>query len=182
MTAQARDGLIFDDAPWLYDRHRPGYPDTAVAALVELARLVKSSRVLEVGAGTGQLTTKLLDRGLTVTAIEPGARMAVLLRGKLSANPSASVVESRFEEATRLTGTFDAVVSSTAFHWVDPDRRYDLAARVLRDRGSLENHRRLPSARRNALLGEIRRFVTEELGDRFVDRYVTTVCVGRKRG
>jgi SAM-dependent methyltransferase len=108
--------------------------------------------------------------------------MAVLLRGTLSANPSASVVESRFEEATRLTGTFDAVVSSTAFHWVDPDRRYDLAARVLRDRGSLENHRRLPSARRNALLGEIRRFVTEELGDRFVDRYVTTVCVGRKRG
>jgi hypothetical protein len=42
-------GLIFDEAPSLYDRYRPGYPPAAVDALVELARLGPGARVLEVG-------------------------------------------------------------------------------------------------------------------------------------
>ena len=263
MTARGPGGLIFDDVPSLYDRYRPGYPDRAAAALVELAQLRDGSKVLEVGAGTGQLTTALVDRGLIVTALEPGARMAALLRRKLAPFPSATVVVARLEDAGSFDVSFDAVISATAFHWVDPDRRYALAGQVLRDRGSLAlirndhalspqseayyrgvapiyerlapemgppyapppereipglrdeivasgvfelvderqfawneeyaasaligllrtypQHRQMPSARRRTLLGEIRRFVEEELGDRFVDRYVTTVCVGRKR-
>jgi SAM-dependent methyltransferase len=263
MTVRDLGGLIFDDVPSLYDRYRPGYPDRAVAALVELAHLRDGSKVLEVGAGTGQLTTALVDRGLIVTALEPGARMGALLRRKLAPFPSASVVGSRLEDVARFDMPFDAVISATAFHWVDPDQRYVLAAQVLRHRGSLalirndhalsteswayyrgvapiyerlapemgppyvpppedeipglrdemvasgvfelvgeqqfawneeytasaligllrtySQHRWLPAARRRALLGEIRRFVEVELGDCFVDQYVTTVCVGRKR-
>jgi SAM-dependent methyltransferase len=264
MTARKPDGLIFDDAPSLYDRYRPGYPDTAVAALVELAQLGEDSRILEIGAGTGQLTVALLARGLTVTALEPGPRMAAVLRRKLTPYPSATVIGARFEDAATFDAAFDTVISATAFHWIDPDQRYALAGQVLRDRGSLalirndhalspqseayyrgvapiyerlapemgppyqpppegeipglrdemvasgvfelvderqfawdqpytasaligllrtySQHRRLPSARRIALLGEVRHYVMEELGDRFVDHYVTTVCVGRKRG
>ena len=46
----------FDEAPELYDRVRPGYPEEAVEDLATLARLRPGSRVLEIGCGTGQAT------------------------------------------------------------------------------------------------------------------------------
>jgi ubiquinone/menaquinone biosynthesis C-methylase UbiE len=54
---------IFDEVPWLYDHCGPGYPVAAIDALVDLAGFGPGSRVLEIGAGTGQLTIPLLDRG-----------------------------------------------------------------------------------------------------------------------
>ncbi|HET9754961.1 MAG TPA: hypothetical protein VFP66_00540 [Candidatus Limnocylindrales bacterium] len=43
------------------------------------------------------------------------------------------------------------------------------------------NHRALPPRRRAALLREVRQFVQEELGGHVVERFVTTLWVGRKR-
>ena len=48
----------------LYDRARPGYPEDAVAAIVERLDLRPGRTVLELGAGTGKLTTlPRADRG-----------------------------------------------------------------------------------------------------------------------
>lgn len=66
--------MIFDEAPWLYDRYRPGYPDAAVEALVGLAELRPGSTVLEVGAGTGQLTPEAFASTFTVALIRPRTR------------------------------------------------------------------------------------------------------------
>jgi hypothetical protein len=49
-----RHGLIFDEAPTLYDRYRPGYPEAALDALIKHSQLTPGSQVLDVGAGTGQ--------------------------------------------------------------------------------------------------------------------------------
>ena len=260
-NAVSVSGLIFDQAPWLYDRHRPGYPAAAVDALLELAKLRPGARALEVGAGTGQLTIPLARRGLVITALEPGPRMAAFLAEKLEAYPGVRVVSARFEKANVAPSSFDVVVSATAFHWVDAAVRYRLAARALRPDGTLalvrndhvlgpsnvdyyravsdtyrrrapelgppymppeeselaglrtemaesgqfdvvderrfsweqpytaselvgllrtySNHRALRAGTRAALLSDIRTVVETDLGGRFVDRYVTTVCVGR---
>lgn len=57
--------LAFGRVAELYDRARPSYPAAAIDALLEYGGLVPGSRVVDVGAGTGQATELLAARGLT---------------------------------------------------------------------------------------------------------------------
>jgi SAM-dependent methyltransferase len=77
----------------------------------------EGARVLEVGAGGGQLTWALVEAGYDVTALEPNTAMRE--RGAARA-PAARFVASTFE-GFDADGRFDAILSANAFHWVDPD-------------------------------------------------------------
>jgi hypothetical protein len=54
-----------------YDRWRPTYPDDAVTWLLP----PEATHVAEVGAGTGKLTDRLVERGLQLDVVEPDVRM-----------------------------------------------------------------------------------------------------------
>ena len=147
----------FSEAAELYDRMRPSYPRAVFEELAEFGRLGPGSRVLEIGCGTGQATLPLAQRGYRVTAVELGAELAAIARRKLASFPGVEVVVSAFEdwpapwseaergpapwsEAERGTlphDEFDAVVSATAFHWLDPAVRVARSAAVLRPSGTL---------------------------------------------
>ena len=137
----------FSEAAELYDRMRPGYPRAVFEELAEFGRLGPGSRVLEIGCGTGQATLPLAQRGYRVTAVELGAELAAIARRKLASFPGVEVVVSAFEdwpapwsEAERGPlphDEFDAVVSATAFHWLDPAVRVARSAAVLRPSGTL---------------------------------------------
>jgi SAM-dependent methyltransferase len=127
----------FNEVAALYDAARPRYPDTILDDLVALTGIQPGDRVLEIGCGTGQITVPLADRGLCITALEPGADLAAIARSKLAAYPGAGVVESRFEDYELPREPFDLVVSATAFHWVDPAIRVAKAARALQPGGYL---------------------------------------------
>jgi SAM-dependent methyltransferase len=127
----------FEEVPELYDRVRPAYPAALFDDLVALARLRRGSRVLEIGPGTGQATRALAERGLEVVAVELGERLAALARRNLARLPDATVVNAAFESWEPPPERFDAVVAFTAFHWIDPDVRYEKPARVLREGGAL---------------------------------------------
>src|SRR5436190_10106737 len=55
---------------------RPAYPDWVFDRLVARCGLGPGARVLEIGAGSGQATLPMLQRGAQVTAVEPGASLA----------------------------------------------------------------------------------------------------------
>lgn len=129
--------MWFDGAAELYDAARPGYPDEAIADLVERCGLGPQSRILEIGCGTGQATRALAATGAGVDCVEPGGNLAALARRNLAGFPEVTVTVSSFEEAPERPGAYDAVVSATAFHWVDPAIGYPKAARMLRRGGSL---------------------------------------------
>ena len=95
-----------------------------------------TGRVLEIGAGTGHATLSLAERGLEVVGLELGPELAGLARRKLAPFPNASIVNEPFE-AWEPDGDFDAVVSFTAFHWIDPEIRFAKSAAVLRPGGAL---------------------------------------------
>jgi SAM-dependent methyltransferase len=95
-----------------------------------------TGRVLEIGAGTGHATLSLAERGLEVVGLEPGPELAALARRKLAAFPNVSIVSEPFE-SWEPDGDFDAVVSFTAFHWIDPEVRFAKSAAVLRPGGAL---------------------------------------------
>jgi SAM-dependent methyltransferase len=133
-----RDRLArtFDRAAELYQAARPDYPEELFDRLLEDCRLRPGDRVLEVGAGPGKATLPLAHRGLKITAVEPGAALAAQARRNLAGFP-VDVVQTRFEEWNGPAGRYSAVVSATAWHWVDPQLRYELAARALQPKGHL---------------------------------------------
>ncbi len=127
----------FDHLAHLYDAARPGYPAEAIADLVTRCEIGPGSRVLEIGCGTGQATRDLARTGCSICCLEPGPRLAALARQNLASYPEVRVTMSTFEAAGGTPGCYDAVVSATAFHWIDPHTGYPKAARLLRPQGSL---------------------------------------------
>jgi SAM-dependent methyltransferase len=127
----------FDQAAEVYDRARPGYPAELLADLAVLAGTGPGCRVLEVGCGTGQLTLPLAWQGCEIVALDLGTEMAAVARRKLAPYPSVRVVAAAFEDWPLPPAPFDAVVSATAFHWIDPAVRVRKAADALRPGGAL---------------------------------------------
>jgi len=126
----------FEEVPELYDRARPSYPTELFDDLVELCALSPGARVLELGPGTGKATRSLAERGFQVVGVELGEGLAAVARRNLAGFPNVEIVSSRFEQ-WETDERFDAVVAFTAFHWIDPETRYEKPAELLREAGSL---------------------------------------------
>ena len=118
----------------LYEAARPEYPQEAIDRLVAATRLGPGRVAVDLAAGTGKLTRRLLPSGARVVAVEPLAQMrAVLARTA----PGAEVVSGTAEQLPLETGSVDAVTVGQAFHWFDAERALAEIARVLRPGGAL---------------------------------------------
>ena len=118
-------GAIAED----YDRFRPGPPAEAVRWLLD----APAHDVLELGAGTGGLTRQLVGRSAHVRAVEPDSRMRAVLTDRV---PEADVVAGQAEAIPADDASFDAVLASSSWHWVDEDLALPEVARVLRPGGT----------------------------------------------
>jgi MOSC domain-containing protein YiiM/SAM-dependent methyltransferase len=134
MTSNIHDAAArgFSATVDVYERSRPSYPPAAVASLAEALRLGPDVTLLEVGAGTGKLTTLLAPGGARIVAVEPLAAM----RDRLAANLPGTDIRDGVAEALPLAnGSVDAVVAAQAFHWFDHVRAISETHRVLRPGG-----------------------------------------------
>jgi SAM-dependent methyltransferase len=131
-TSRARS---FGAVAAAYAEHRPGYPAAALDwALAPIAASEPRERtLLDLGAGTGKLTTALLGRG-TVIAVEPDPAMLAELRRRL---PDVDAREGSAESIPLPTGSVDTVLVGQAWHWFDTGRALPELARVLRPGGVL---------------------------------------------
>src|ERR1700742_3662305 len=125
-------GLAFDTIAERYDRVRPGYPAEVFDDIAALTGVPAAARVLEVGPGPGNATRDLLARGWRVHAVEPGAALAARAVANL-AGQAFTVDVARFDDWVP-DGTYDMLFSATAYHWVAPETRWQLAADVLEPR------------------------------------------------
>ncbi len=127
----------FDEVADVYAAARRPYPEELVDDLVRLAGLGRGSAVVEIGCGTGQATLTLAERGLAITCVELGGRLAAIARRNLEAYPEVDVVVADFEQWESPRHDYDGVVAFNALHWIDPAQRYELTAGLLRPGGSL---------------------------------------------
>ncbi len=129
--------LVFGEVAELYDASRPTYPEQLIDDVLELARAHDHAPMLEVGAGTGKATVLFAARGAHVLAIEPSAEMAAVARRNCAAYPEVEIVESDFEHWDPAGRAFGLLYSAQAWHWIDPERRFEYARAALRPAGLL---------------------------------------------
>lgn len=122
--------LSFGAQAAAYERGRPSYPPEAIDWLLPAG----ARDVLDLGAGTGKLTTRLVERGLNVVAVDPIAEMLEVLSTAL---PQTPALLGTAEEIPLPDNSVDAVLVAQAWHWVDPERAIPEVARVLRPGGRL---------------------------------------------
>jgi SAM-dependent methyltransferase len=122
--------LSFGSVAADYDRYRPSPPPEALDWLIPPG----AQAILDLAAGTGAVTRKLIGRAARIIAVEPDERMrAVLAAGCLE----AEVLAGRGEDIPLPDASVDAVVISAAWHWLDPGQAVPEITRVLRVGGVL---------------------------------------------
>ncbi len=89
------------------------------------------------------MTRELIGRAPRVIVVEPDERMRAVLTARC---PEAEVLAGRGEDIPLPDASVDAVVISSAWHWLDPERAVPEITRVLRFGGVL-GVRRCPSPR-----------------------------------
>jgi SAM-dependent methyltransferase len=123
----ATRGASFGSEAENYAYGRPSYPTDAVRWVLPDG----ASTVLDLAAGTGKLSERLVELGLDVVAVEPLDEMRALIRGDVRA------LAGRAEAIPLPDASVDAVVVGQAFHWFAPRPALDEIARVLRPGGTL---------------------------------------------
>ena len=137
LISRAEGRHLFGLDPEGYDDVRPPYPDTIYQFMIERGALAAKSATLEIGAGSGLATRRLIACGADpVTVVEPDERFAPQLRSlATSARTEVRLVQSAFEDAELSPREFDLVAAATSFHWLDPDVAITKIARVLKPGG-----------------------------------------------
>lgn len=111
-----------------FDRYRPGYPSEAIDLMVPEG----TKRILELGAGTGLLTQDLVQRVPEVVVVDPSEDMLACLARRA---PQAEQIHGTAEFIRLPDNNVDAVVTATAWHWMDPVSTSHEVARVLKPGG-----------------------------------------------
>ena len=130
VSIQKERATRFGAAADSYDRYRVGVPAEVVDRLLPAG----AAAVLDLGAGTGAMTRRLVERAGRVYAVEPDPRMIEVLRANC---PQAEAHEGTAERIPLPGGCVDAVVVASAWHWMDPASAIPEIARVLRPGGAL---------------------------------------------
>jgi SAM-dependent methyltransferase len=134
MSVDPRAATGFASAVDAYERGRPSYPDEAVAGLARDFGLTRDSTVLDLAAGTGKLTERLIPHVGRVVALDPSEPMLDRLRRRL---PEATALSGTAEAIPLADASVDAVFVGEAFHWFRTADACREIARVLVEGGGL---------------------------------------------
>ncbi len=124
----------YSEAAAAYVKGRPEYPPQVEQWLrIELG-IAPGHRVLDLGAGTGKFSRKLLSAGATVVAVDPVSAMLAQLRHRF---PQVETRQGSAEALPVESASLDAVVCAQSFHWFARRPALEEIRRVLKPGGRL---------------------------------------------
>ena len=146
---------------------------TAVLDAVEAACGSKP-RMLDLAGGTGSITRRALARfpAATSVVLDIDAALLAIARGTFEGDPRVRVSSADLgtpgwlERLGEPAGSFDAVLTATALHWLTPERVagvYAEATRLLAPGGVLVNVETIPDPGLTSMAEELQR-ITEARG------------------
>jgi SAM-dependent methyltransferase len=124
----------FEAGAETYARGRPDYPAEIDGWLNKTLHLGPRRTALDLGAGTGKFTGRLLATGASVIAVEPVDAM----RARLARDwPQVTALKGTAESIPLPDASADAVVCAQAFHWFATTAALAEIRRVLQPGGML---------------------------------------------
>lgn len=117
-----------------YVKGRPDYPPQVSEWLAATLGLDHHNTVIDLGAGTGKFTGRLVATGAQVIAVEPVAQM---LEKLADAWPQVLAVHGTAADLPLPDASVDVVVCAQAFHWFASEAALTEIARVLKPGGKL---------------------------------------------
>jgi SAM-dependent methyltransferase len=117
-----------------YERGRPEYPPALVAWIISRTGVGPGDVVVDLAAGTGKFTRRLLPSGASLVAVEPVAAMRAQLTAQL---PDVRAVDGTAEATGLPDGAAALVTVAQAFHWFATAEALAEIARILRPGGWL---------------------------------------------
>ena len=117
-----------------YVRGRPDYPPQVADWLTGTLGLNADKTVIDLGAGTGKFTGRLVATGAQVIAVEPVPEMLEKLS---AAFPDVLAVSGTAADLPLPNASVDVVVCAQAFHWFASPEALSEIARVLKPGGKL---------------------------------------------
>jgi len=127
----------FNEDAEKYHKYRPRYPQALFDKLIHDTNISPTSNLLEIGPGTGQATTPLAKFGSAITAVELGESLAEKARSVLKEYQNVRVLTGSYEDIELPALSFDLIYSATAFHWIQPEVRFEKSAQLLKPEGYL---------------------------------------------
>ena len=117
-----------------YVRGRPDYPPGIEHWLRHDIGAERGKTIVDLGAGTGKFTPRLLATGASVIAVEPVPQMLSKLATAL---PQVNALEGTAESIPLPDASVDAVICAQAFHWFARKAALAEIHRVLKPGGKL---------------------------------------------
>lgn len=120
-----------------YNKTRPRYAQELIHNTVELAKLSKNTKILEIGCGPATATVEFAKLGFSMICLEPSQEACNLARHNCAGFPNVEIINTTFEEWELQPNTFNTVLAATSFHWVSPEVGYPKLEKALKDDGNL---------------------------------------------
>jgi SAM-dependent methyltransferase len=128
LSPPARESMSFGSIADQYNRLRPSPPPAAIDWLLP----DRPTLVVDLAAGTGLFSRAIGGKAGQILAVEPDTRMSKVL---LEQSPGVRAVAGVGEAIPVASGRADAVLISSAWHWLNPELAAPEIGRVLRDGG-----------------------------------------------
>ena len=125
----------FGDRVSHYAKARPTYPAGVLDFLASDFGLAAGQIAADLGSGTGIFSGLLIERGLTVHAIEPNAPMREQAERSYAGRVEFVSHAARAEDTGLPDASVDWVTAAQAFHWFNVDRVRTEVRRILRPGG-----------------------------------------------
>jgi SAM-dependent methyltransferase len=145
-----------------YAAYRVPYPDALIAFVAERCNLARTSPVLDLGCGPGQLAVAFARLGCAVTAMDPEPEMlAAAAKRAAASGVVVNLLEGSSYDLSARCGPFRLVAMGRSFHWMDRVATLRVFDQIIASNGAvvLFGDRRIanPGAEWPSLLHELTR-------------------------
>lgn len=125
----------FNEVAAEYEKWRPAYVPQLYEDIFGAKKINNSSRVLEIGIGTGQATLPILMTNCRLTAIDIGNNLAACSKRKFKDYDNFKIENISFQDYESPDNSFDLIYSASAFHWIPEETGYPKVYKLLKNDG-----------------------------------------------
>jgi SAM-dependent methyltransferase len=107
----------------------------AITWILREAHLPPESKVADIGAGTGILSSLLMRHGVWLYAVEPNAAMREAAESNLGGYAHYRSIDGTAEDTHLEDGSVDLITAAQAFHWFKQEETRQEFRRILNPNG-----------------------------------------------